>query len=115
MKQNTSCGTFYFPLKSGEDVVEGGVYEVVDGEAAAVDETITGALLGVCIGGGDQMRPGEIMLDIDPTSIYEEAYSDSAPDLGDFVDGCKLVVAVDEVKETFKYLLRVEPADDGEE
>jgi hypothetical protein len=107
-KTNTSTGTWYFPLKSGEDAVEGAVYEIVDGKAQAVDDSITGVLIGVCIGGGDKMRPGEIMLDIDPTSIYEEAYESDAPTIGTYADElCKLVVAVDTEKGTFKYLLRV--------
>lgn len=108
-KTNTSEAIIHFPLKDGEEVVEGGIYEIVDGKAQAIGEEITGSLLGVCIGGGDKLEKGHILLDIDPTSIYEEPYEE-APTIGDYVDTVKLVISVNTDAETFRYLLRANPS-----
>lgn len=105
-KCNLSKGTMYFPLKDNEEVVNGAIYEIVSGKAQKLtSDTITGTVLGVCAGGGN-MRPGEVMLDIDPTSVFEEAYTDSAPTIGEITGGCKLVIGVDTVAKTFTYLIR---------
>ena len=108
---NLSKGTLYFPLKAGEEVVNGGIYEIVDGKAQAVSNTITGTILGVCAG-GDNVRPGQVMLDIDPTSAFVEAYTTTAPAIGAYVDGCKLVIGVNTDAKTFTYLLRIEPTEE---
>lgn len=102
--KNLSEATLYFPLKEEEAVVNGAVYEIVSGKAQKVTGAVTGNLLGVCAG-GDKMRGGYIMLDIDPTSVFKETYS-SKPTIGTFVDNCKLVVDVDEETETFAFLVR---------
>lgn len=104
-KFNLSKGTLYFPLESGETVTNGAVYEIVDGKAQKVDGPVAGHLFGVCEG-GDAVRPGYVMLDIDPTSVFTEAYASTAPTLGTFVDACKLVTNVDTDAKTFDYILR---------
>lgn len=104
--KNLSEATLYFPLKEGEAVENGAVYEMVSGKAQKVTGEVTGDLLGVCAG-GNNVREGHIMLDIDPTSVFKEAYS-SEPTIGAFVDGCKLVVGVDTTAKTFSYLVRKE-------
>lgn len=104
--KNLSEATLYFPLKEGETVENGAVYEIVSGEAQKVTEAVTGTLLGVCAG-GNNIRDGYIMLDIDPTSVFKETYTD-LPTIGAFVDGCKLVIGVDTDAETFAYLVRKE-------
>ncbi len=102
--KNLSEATLYFPLKEAEEVVNGAVYEIVSGKAQKVTGAVTGNLLGVCAG-GDKMRGGYIMLDIDPTSVFKEEYT-SKPTIGTFVDSCKLVVDVDEEAKTFAFLVR---------
>lgn len=102
--KNLSEATLYFPLKEAEEVENGAVYEIVSGKAQKVTGSVTGNLLGVCAG-GDKMRGGYIMLDIDPTSVFKEKYS-SKPTIGTFVDSCKLVVDVDEETKTFAFLVR---------
>lgn len=104
--KNLSEATLYFPLKEGEAVENGAVYEIVSGKAQKVTGAVTGTLLGVCAG-GNNIRGGYIMLDIDPTSVFKETYS-SLPTIGTFVDGCKLVVDVDKDAKTFAYLVRKE-------
>lgn len=112
---NLSKGTLYFPLKSGETVTSGAVYEIVSGKAQKVASTgATGDLFGVCEG-GDNVRKGYVMLDIDPTSVFTEAYASTAPTLGTFVDGCKLVTNVDTDARTFGYILKKEPATTSED
>ena len=101
---NLSKGTLYFPLKANEEVVNGAVYEIVDGKAQKVTDTATGDLVGVCEG-GDNVREGFVMLDIDPTAVFTEKY-DVAPTLGTTLAGCKLVLNVDTDAETFDYILR---------
>lgn len=112
---NLSKGTLYFPLKSGETVTNGAVYEIVSGKAQKVVSTATGDLFGVCEG-GNAVRTGYVMLDIDPTSVFTESYASTAPTLGTFVAGCKLVTNVDTDAKTFDYILRKETATetDGE-
>lgn len=105
--RNLSKGTFYFPLKSGETIDDGAVYEIVSGKAQKVTSTITGKLIGVCIG-GDNIRKGYVMLNIDPTTVYKEAYSSTAPTIGEYTDKCKLVINVNEADKEFEYLLRKE-------
>ena len=102
--KNLSKGTLYFPLKSDEEITNGAVYEIVEGKAQKISGDITGNLVGVCIG-GDNMRPGYVMLDIDPTAIFKEAYEE-APTIGAVVDGCKVVLDVDTDAETFTYILK---------
>lgn len=104
--KNLSEATLYFPLKEGETVENGAVYEIVSGKAQKVTGAVTGTLLGVCAG-GNNIRGGYIMLDIDPTSVFKEAYT-LLPTIGTFVDGCKLVVDVDTDAKTFAYLVRPE-------
>lgn len=106
--KNLSEATLYFPLKANETVTNGAVYEIVSGKAQKVTSAVTGELLGVCAG-GNNARPGYIMLDIDPTSVFKEEYSSTAPTIGAFVDKCKLVLGVDTVAKTFTYLVRKEP------
>ena len=111
---NLSKGTLYFPLKSGETVTNGAVYEIVNGKAQKVANTgATGDLFGVCEG-GDAVRTGYVMLDIDPTSVFTESYVGDAPTLGTFVAGCKLVTNVDTDAKTFDYILRKETATETE-
>ncbi len=105
--KNLSEATLYFPLKEGEAVENGAVYEIVSGVAQKVTGTVTGNILGVCAG-GNHIREGHIMLDIDPTSVFKETYSSSAPIIGTFVDGCKLVIGVDTNAKAFSYLVRKE-------
>lgn len=101
---NLSKGTIYVPLKANEEVKNGAVYEVLEGKAQKVTSSgATGNLLGVCEG-GDNIRNGYVMLDIDPTAVFTEAFSGVAPAIGTYVDGCKLVIAVD--AETYSYLIR---------
>ncbi len=102
--KNMNGGVILFPLKENEEVVNGAVYEVNDGKASKVTGTPTGALIGVCMG-GDKVEKGKIMLDIDPTSIFLEKYTE-VPTIGAFVDGCKLVIGVDTDAGTFTYILR---------
>ena len=106
--RNLSKGTFYFPLKTNEAVTNGAVYEIVSGKAQKIGSSITGNILGVCAG-GDNVRKGFIMLDIDPTAVFKEAYSSTAPTIGAYVDKCKLVIGVDTDNTEFEYLLRKEP------
>ena len=109
-KFNLSKGTLYFPLKTNETVVNGAVYEIASGKAQKVANTgATGDLFGVCEG-GDNVRDGYVMLDIDPTAVFTEAYTGDAPTLGAYVLGCKLVVGVDTTAKTIDYVLRKEPA-----
>ena len=103
--KNLSEATLYFPLKENEEVKNGAVYEIVSGKAQKVTSTVTGDLLGVCVG-GNEMRKGYIMLDIDPTSVFKDTYESEVPTIGAFVDNCKLVLAVDTDNKTFDYLLR---------
>lgn len=105
--RNLSKGTIMFPLKANEEVEVGKVYEIVSGKAQKVASAVTGTIIGVAIG-GDKIEVGKIMLDIDPTAMFKEAYESAAPTIGSFVDGCKLVVTVDTEAKTFEYLLRVE-------
>ena len=49
------------------------------------------------------------MLDIDPTSVFKEAYTGTAPTIGAYKDKCKLVIDVDTTASTFTYLVRKEP------
>ena len=103
---NLSKGTLYFPLKADEEVVNGAVYEIVNGKAQKVALTgATGELIGVCEG-GDNIRAGFVMLDIDPTAVFTESYSGDAPTLGTYVLGCKLVTNVDTTAKTFDYILK---------
>lgn len=103
--KNLSEATLYFPLKENEEVKNGAVYEIVSGKAQLVTGgSVTGDIVGVCAG-GNNVREGYIMLDIDPTSVFKETYS-SKPTIGETVDGCKLVVSVDEDTKTFDYLVR---------
>lgn len=102
--KNLSEATLYFPLKDGEEVENGAVYEIVGGVAQKVESAVTGNIIGVCAG-GNNIRKGYIMLDIDPTAVFREEYT-SKPTIGEYVDGCKLVVDVDTETETFMYLLR---------
>lgn len=103
--KNLSEATMYFPLKADEVVTNGAVYEIVSGVAQKVGSTVTGDLLGVCIG-GNNARVGYVMLDIDPTSVFKEAYTSTAPTIGAYVDNCKLVIGVDTTTSTFTYLVR---------
>lgn len=103
--KNLSEGILYFPLKNGEEVENGAVYEIVSGKAQKVTASVTGNLIGICQG-GDTMRAGYIMLDIDPTSVFKETYSSATPTIGEYVSECKLVLDVDEKAKTFTYLLR---------
>lgn len=105
-KTNTSEATIFFPLKEGEEVVEGAFYEVVDGYAQELDGAEpTGAIVGVCIGGGDQIEKGKIMLDIDPTSIYEEAYDEAdVPTIGEVIDYVKVVISVNTAAKTYRFM-----------
>ena len=102
--KNTSCGTIMFPLKENEAIENGAIYEIVSGKAQKVTTTPTGEIVGVCQG-GDKLEKGKIMLDIDPTSIYREAYTDK-PTIGEKLLGCKLVIATDETNKTYDYILR---------
>lgn len=102
--KNTSDGIIMFPLKEKEEVVNGAVYEIVSGVAQKVTATPTGEIIGVCQG-GDKVEKGRIMLDIDPTSIYRETYTDK-PTIGEKLLGCKLVIATDETNKTYDYILR---------
>lgn len=105
-KFNLSKGTLYFPLKADEEVVNGAAYEIVDGKAQKVAGTgATSNVVGICVG-GDNVRDGQIMLDIDPTAVYTESYTGAAPALGSFVHACKLVIGVDTAAKTFDYLVR---------
>ena len=104
--KNLSEATLYFPLKEGEAVKNGAVYEIVSGKAQKVTGTVSGNILGVCVG-GNHVREGFVMLDIDPTSVFKETYS-LLPTIGTFVDGCKLVIGVDTDAKTFAYLVRTE-------
>ena len=106
--KNLSEGTLYFPLKASEAVTNGAVYEIVSGKAQKVGSTVTGDLLGVCVG-GNNVRAGYIMLDIDPTSVFKESYSGTAPTIGAYKDKCKLIIDVDTDAHTFAYLVRKEP------
>lgn len=107
--KNLSEGTLYFPLKTNEAVTNGAVYEIVSGKAQKIGSSgITGNLVGVCLG-GDKVRTGYVMLDVDPTSIFKEKYSGTAPTIGDYVSNCKLVLDVDTDAKTFTYLLRIKP------
>lgn len=103
-KTNTSEATIFFPLKSGETVEEGAFYEIVEGKAQKVSGEPTGNIVGVCIGGGDKIEKGKIMLDIDPTSIYEEAYDDEAPTIGSVIDYVKVVISVNEAAGTYRFM-----------
>ena len=103
-KTNTSEAILHFPLKEGEEVVEGAFYEVVDGYAQAVSGEPTGNIVGVCYGGGDKIEKGHILLDVDPTSIYEESYTDSAPTIGSILNYVKLVVSVNEANKTYRFM-----------
>ena len=105
-KFNLSKGTLYFPLKTSEEVVNGAAYEIVNGKAQKVANTgATGELIGICQG-GDNVRDGFIMLDIDPTAVFTETYTGDAPTLGGYVLDCKLVVNVDTTAKTFDYVIK---------
>lgn len=104
-KFNLSKGTLYFPLKSGETITNGAAYEIVDGKAQKVSSSATSNLVGICAG-GDHVRDGFIMLDIDPTAVYTDTYSGDAPSIGSFVEACKLVIGVDTTAKTFDYVVR---------
>lgn len=103
-KTNTSEAILHFPLKSGETVEEGKFYEVVDGYAQKVSGEPTGNIVGMCYGGGDKIEKGHILLDVDPTSIYEEPYTDSAPTIGSIIGYTKLVVSVNEAAKTYRFM-----------
>ena len=102
--KNMNGASIMFPLKANEKVEVGAIYELNAGVAQKVEGTPSGALFGVCIGGG-HVEAGKIMLDIDPTSIFSEKY-DEVPTIGTVVDGCKLVISVDTENATFAYILR---------
>ena len=106
-KFNLSKGLIYFPLKADETVTNGAAYEIVDGKAQKVPGTgATSNLVGICEG-GDKVREGFIMLDIDPTAVFTESYgAGDAPAIGSFVNACKLVIDVDTTAGTFDYLIR---------
>lgn len=110
-KFNLSKGTLYFPLKNNEEVTNGVAYEIVNGKAQKVAGTgATAELIGICEG-GDNVRDGFIMLDIDPTSVFTESYSSDAPTVGDYVLDCKLVLAVDTSAKTFDYVIKKKQAE----
>ena len=102
-KTNTSEAIIHFPLKEGEEVVEGAFYEVVNGYAQKVTGEPSGNIIGVCYGGGDKVEKGHILLDIDPTSIYQESY-DVKPTIGEIIDYVKLVISVDEATKTYRFM-----------
>lgn len=102
--KNLHGGSIMFPIAEGTEVVPGAVYQITGGKAVKVEGAISADLFGVCQG-GDKIEVGKIMLDIDPTSLFAEKY-DSKPTVGTFVDGHKLVVAVDEAIKEFSYLVR---------
>lgn len=102
--KNLHGGSIMFPIAEGTEVVPGAVYQITNGVAVKVEGAITAELFGVCQG-GDKIEVGKIMLDIDPTSLFIEKY-ENKPTVGAFVDSHKLVVAVDEAKEEFSYLVR---------
>ena len=106
--KNLSEATLYFPLKTNETVTNGAVYEIVSGKAQKVGSSVSGDLLGVCAG-GNNVRAGYIMLDIDPTSVFKEAYTGTAPTIGAYKDKSKLLIDVDTTASTFTYLVRKEP------
>lgn len=109
-KRYLSDAVMHFPLKTGETVEVGKVYEIVSGVAQKITSSgITGNIVGVCMG-GNNINVGKIMLDVDPTAVFEEGYS-TKPTIGTFVDGCKLVVAVNEDNSTFEYILKIEPVE----
>jgi len=102
-KTNTSEAIIHFPLKTGEEVEEGAFYEIVEGKAQKVSGEPTGNIVGVCIGGGDKIEKGHILLDIDPTSIYEEPYEEK-PTIGTIIDYTKLVISVNEAAGTYRFM-----------
>lgn len=111
-KFNLSKGTLYFPLKANEEVVNGAVYEIVNGKAQKVASTgATGELFGVCEG-GNNVRAGYVMLDIDPTAVFTEKYtSGNAPTIGAYLLDCKLVVGLDTNALTYDYILKKKQAE----
>lgn len=102
--KNMNGEAILVPLAEGETIVYGAVYEVVDGKAKKAGSALTGELFGVCKG-GDKIEAGKIMLDINPTAIFKETYTE-LPTIGNIVDGCKLVIAVDEEAKAYEYVLR---------
>lgn len=102
---NTSTRMILFPLAEGEEVVYGAVYEVGSTGATKVTTSPTSDIIGVAMG-GDKIEKGKIMLDIDQTSIFEEAYGETAPEVGSYVLDCKLVLTVDTEKGTYTYILK---------
>lgn len=101
--KNMNGESLLFPLAEGQEIVNGAIYEIVSGKAQKAT-TVTGNLFGVCKG-GDKIEKGMVMLDINPTSIFREAYTE-LPTIGTFVGGCKLVIAVDEDAEEYEFILR---------
>ena len=105
MKYKNMAGeAIMVPLAEGQAVVVGAVYEVTSGKATKAGSTVSGELFGICKG-GDKIEKGMIMLDINPTSIFREAYTE-LPTIGTIVDGCKLVIAVDTHAKEYEYILR---------
>ncbi len=100
-------GDLFFPLQNTEEAVENGaIYEVKDGKAVKVASGVapTSDLIGVAVG-GNNVEKGKVLLTVNPLMIFKEDYT-VKPTLGSYVDGCKLVVEIDEDKQTFKFLLR---------
>ena len=105
MKYKNMAGeAIMVPLAEGQAVVVGAVYEVTSGKATKAGSAVSGELFGICKG-GDKIEKGMIMLDINPTSIFREAYTE-LPTIGTIVDGCKLVIAVDTDAKEYEYILR---------
>lgn len=102
--KNMNGEAIMVPLANGEEVVAGAIYEVTGGKAKKAESSVTGDLFGVCKG-GDKVVRGMIMLDINPTSIFREAYTE-LPTIGTIVNGCKLVIGVDTEEKEFEYILR---------
>lgn len=104
--KNLHGGILMFNLREGEQAMPGETYQIVDGGFAEICYgNITTEIYGVCMGGGN-VEKGKIMLDIDPTSVFEAKYEDVAPSVGYFTMGHRLVLAVDETARTYEYLVR---------
>lgn len=102
--KNMNGEAILVPVAEGEAIVAGAIYEVTAGKAKKAGSSVTGELFGVCKG-GNKVVEGMIMLDINPTSIFREAYT-SEPTIGTIVDGCKLVIAVDTDEKEYDFVLR---------
>ena len=99
----TGLITKLFPLKEGEEVVTGAIYQLTVDGMEKVTASATSKVVGYCHG-GDVIEKNSILVELNGATVYETEYTD-APAVGELLNNYQRVLTVNEEKKTYEFII----------